>query len=337
MTQVLSRYNNILKMEKIEEVYPLARDDMESRRLNAQHLLTVKACDGHLLDPSIPRHGIRSVADVATDTGIWLTDFANELTTSTSDSTNSPFEFTGFNISTAQFPKEAKPGFAFVAHDMTTPFPAQYLARYDVVHVRLVFSVIVKEQYPAVAENLLALLKPGGYIAWTEYQLDSIHDICPSSILTQFKSIFCKFLESANLSLKPMKEIRAALEANKVENIVEHDYVTFRQPDLAVETQAWLKAAFSALIPTAWVRLGEEKTIEAAAAKWPSYERKMEEAFEEGVVPACPVKSIVARKEGLKALEELSAEEMWQVLADGGWCCAVKRDGELGHRWRART
>ncbi|KAF2501279.1 hypothetical protein BU16DRAFT_522267 [Lophium mytilinum] len=305
-------------MDEHDDIYPLARDDRESQRLNAQHQLIVKSCDNYLLDPSIPRHGIRSVADIATGTGIWLADFADELTTSALADTQ--FEFIGFDISALQFPTEVKPGFNFVVHNMTTPFPTQYHNRYDVVNVRLVFGAIPKEQYATVAKNLLAVLKPGGYITWTEFQLDSPHDIWPGPILSHLKSTLCDYLSSVNLSLAPMVEIRAAFEANKLQDIVARDFVSFRHPELATEAQVWLKAALGALNPTSLARLGRVGSMEAAVGKWLGYEREIEEAYEKGVVPACPVVSLVGKKEDSRGLVKRGVEEIWKVLTDGGWC-----------------
>jgi hypothetical protein len=225
---------------------------------------------------------------------IWLDEFARELTTSTSASP--PFEFTGFDISAAQFPAKAQPGFNFVVHDMTTPFAEQYLGHYDVVHVRLVFLAIPKDQIASVVQNLVALLKPGGYLAWDEFELGSSHDLWPDTFLNSIIDIMKDFMRSKNLTLTPTADLRAAFESHKLENIITRDYVTFRHPELATESQVWNKHALSSIIPPSLVRLGRVENMEMARAMWLEYEGDIDEAFERGVVPGCPVVSIVARK-----------------------------------------
>jgi hypothetical protein len=83
-----------------------------------------------------------------------LSDVAAEL----SQYGSGDLELTGFDISSAQFPKAPKAGFEYVVSDMFRPFPTKYYKSFDVVHVRLVVLVVKVEQLRMVLENILALL-----------------------------------------------------------------------------------------------------------------------------------------------------------------------------------
>lgn len=65
-----------------DEAYMLSRDQDESKRLDIQHMFMRQLAHGSPIQPSIPRSDLRAVADVATGTGIWLREAAQELSTS---------------------------------------------------------------------------------------------------------------------------------------------------------------------------------------------------------------------------------------------------------------
>jgi hypothetical protein len=79
---------------------------------------------------------------------IWL----EELHSNLGDSVN----FTGFDISAAQFPKDGKA--EYIVHDMLKPFPAKYHGLYDLIHVRYLVLAFKKDQYAEAVQNLVPLL-----------------------------------------------------------------------------------------------------------------------------------------------------------------------------------
>jgi len=273
---------------------PTLRLSSNARRLNAQHQLILQACDNHLLDPSIPCDGVRSIADVATGTGIWLTELKDELTTSSTPKQGN--ENTGFDISDAQFPQNSGPDIDFVVQDMTKPFPVQYHNRYDIVHVSLIFIAIPRAQIDAAVENTLALLKPGGYIQWDEMELASEHDLWPGPAVKSGVGVIYDFMRLFGMTETPVSDLSAAFVSRGLENIVVRDYVTFRHPELVGESRAWLLQSLSSLVPLGLLRQGKTKDIEAGKVVWSQMEREVRKEFERGVEPGCPIVSIVARK-----------------------------------------
>lgn len=56
--------------------------------------------DGQLIDPFIPQENLHTIADVATDTGIWLQEVGRVLRKERGSSTE--FDLMGFDISRQQ-------------------------------------------------------------------------------------------------------------------------------------------------------------------------------------------------------------------------------------------
>jgi len=72
-------------------------------------------------------------------------------------STDRPRYYHGFDISAAQFPK-VQDGINFSVQDVLKPFSAAHLNRYDLVHVRVLFCGLKKDEYGPAVENLKTLL-----------------------------------------------------------------------------------------------------------------------------------------------------------------------------------
>lgn len=85
---------------------------------------------------------------------IWLKDVARELEASAKVQRY----YHGFDISPAQFPSDSSGPIRFSVHDITKPFPAEHLSRYDLVHVRLLVAAIDESDYQAAITNVKAIL-----------------------------------------------------------------------------------------------------------------------------------------------------------------------------------
>ena len=133
------------------EVYMLHRNQEESKRLDAQHHFSRALAHGNLIHPSIPQSNLLTVADVATGTGVWLREAAQELA--------APTKFTGFDISGQQFPKDGIKGVDFVLHDVVQPFARQYHGYFDLVHVRLLSYALKAQDLTVVVENIVQLIR----------------------------------------------------------------------------------------------------------------------------------------------------------------------------------
>lgn len=153
----------------------MGRDAAASRRLVAQHYLFGKIF-GWSLHPSVTARWTvqgpsvpRKIADVACGNGIWALDQA-----ATDLSGFDQLEFTGFDISDAQYPHpDTWPkNVNFELWDVKTPPPQRFRQYFDVVHVRLISCAVSKEEEIAIIfQNLQQLLKPGGYLQWLESDL----------------------------------------------------------------------------------------------------------------------------------------------------------------------
>ncbi|TVY85588.1 Methyltransferase trt5 [Lachnellula suecica] len=147
--------------------YTLSRDAAASARLNAQHYIW-KDQFGYLLHPSIPqRSGALAIADVGTGTGIWILDLARDLPTSTT--------LDGFDISLTQCPPKGwvPSNVRFRELNIFQDIPMDLLETYDIINVRYMVLVVKSNDPVPILKNLLKLLKPGGYLQWSELNLHS--------------------------------------------------------------------------------------------------------------------------------------------------------------------
>ncbi|PQE31078.1 umta methyltransferase family protein [Rutstroemia sp. NJR-2017a WRK4] len=166
--------------------YPLERSFLGASRLYFTHWLWDKLL-GHLLHPSIPRTNDMRVADIACGSGypqtgdnnpcrIWLLDLAKELSKSKISA-----QLDGFDISTKMYPPPITlpTNVRLDTLDIFQPIPEALRGWYDVVHIRLLCLVIPNGDPRPVLDNILTLLKPGGYIQWDDSDFGNIY--CPSS------------------------------------------------------------------------------------------------------------------------------------------------------------
>lgn len=146
------------------EPYWLGRASDEQKRLLAQHTIWTRSI-GYLLHPSISSRLPENarIADIGTGTGIWPVEM----------SLASPptYSFQGFDISPDQFlPADSLPRNVTLGHgDFFQPVPAELRGTFDLVNIRLIIiSLGPLEVWRRVLRNVVALLKPGGALCWTE-------------------------------------------------------------------------------------------------------------------------------------------------------------------------
>ncbi|KAI9707966.1 MAG: hypothetical protein M1820_004385 [Bogoriella megaspora] len=137
---------------------------MKRLRLTAQHYLWTQH-QGYHIHPSVgfPSSGDIQIADIACGNCLWLLDSRN----STTDAFQATW--TGFDISDAQFPKEALlPSNVFLRTLDIYDVPSDLHGKFDLIHLRMLgFGVRDSDPIP-VLRTLLALLKPGGWLQWDE-------------------------------------------------------------------------------------------------------------------------------------------------------------------------
>ncbi|KAF2662080.1 S-adenosyl-L-methionine-dependent methyltransferase [Lophiostoma macrostomum CBS 122681] len=142
--------------------YPLKRNILASTRLNFNHFW-LKSMTGYLVHPKIntAKEGFR-LADLGTGTGIWASEVAAALPNARIDAVD---------ISAEQFPPEAfKPqNLHYWVHDCFKAFPAEHSGQFDAVHMRYWLCIVNDDVAEKLIENVVTLLKPGGYLQWFEF------------------------------------------------------------------------------------------------------------------------------------------------------------------------
>jgi 2-polyprenyl-3-methyl-5-hydroxy-6-metoxy-1,4-benzoquinol methylase len=181
------------------DAYVMSRDTLASGRLTAQHFLLLRRL-GWLLHPEIEAQmRVRKtfeVADVACGNGVWSLDMAQQFPQA---------RITGIDISPQQFPVPSTwpANVSMELHDIFHPMPQRYVGRFDVVHVRLIMAAVYWQDKDWVIHNILNLLRPGGWIQWTDAPvplLQATSDIKngahlfrePPAITTQLSGLFAQ-------------------------------------------------------------------------------------------------------------------------------------------------
>lgn len=153
-------------VEGSEDAYPLNRDLFASARLNLQHQLWISSV-GYHLHPSIPLCENALIADIGCGTGIWALEVARRLPLGG--------KVEAYDLSLAQCPPKGwwLHNVTFDKLDIFDPIPLHLAGRYDVVCIRH-FTFMVQSGNPMpLLSALLALLKPGGYLQWQEWDLNT--------------------------------------------------------------------------------------------------------------------------------------------------------------------
>ncbi|TEY80584.1 hypothetical protein BOTCAL_0037g00400 [Botryotinia calthae] len=280
------------------EFYLLSRRDEEERdRLDQQSKVMRVVRDGHVLDPRIPKENVSRVADIATGTGVWLRELAEEF----SNGGYNLLETVGFDISPDQFFKNAAPEDKFVLWDMTKSFPKEYHGTFDVVHIRLVVLALKAEQIKGVTENLVELLKPGGYLQWTDVsyrnglQLTHSDDESDPSWKVEVDKMF-KIWGDQGFSHDVAEDAEKALQNLPVEDVhvTDHTFAPIQIPEINNLVIEWLSRAKSLIIEMLSSRNGSSEEEAKMAAN--VYRNKAIEMGKRGAIWRTPMATVVARK-----------------------------------------
>ncbi|KAL4762233.1 class I SAM-dependent methyltransferase [Aspergillus foveolatus] len=262
-------------MSEAAEIYPLGRDEAESRRLNEQHKLLIDFTEG-LIDRSVPLEKITAVADVATGTGIWLWDARKLLVDRAGES---PRYFHGFDISPVQFPSAAE-GIDFTVHDIFKPFPVEHRNRYDLVNVRLLVSAITESDYEKAVQNLITILKPGGYLQWGDMDFSATATDDPR--VATACDLWLKYCRINNLSQCAPIAIQKAYQDAGLLNIVNRAFLPSKRGDLLERLQNWQMKFYKSVLHLALLKTGQAADQVAANQMAPELLRGLELFYAEG-------------------------------------------------------
>ncbi|KAL4926268.1 class I SAM-dependent methyltransferase [Aspergillus undulatus] len=284
--------------EPEQEIYPLARDEAESR-LNAQHNFIVQATEG-LINSAIPLDKISTVADVGTGTGIWLLEARKLLDTEFPSEPGSDRYFHGFDISPAQFIPSPPEGVELSVHDILKPFPPEHHNRYDLVNVRMLVAALTEPDYRTAVRNLTEILKPGGYLQWIELDCTNLPNSaeCKDPHAAWLINSWLGFLNLNNLLVSPAPTLQDAYEKSGLLDVSNKSYpVSDRGDNLTVKAQKWQMHAFSSVIPLMMLRTAQVKTVEEGREKVGAEIRGLVGLFNEGAVIQLGFVSVVGRKD----------------------------------------
>ncbi|KAI0967690.1 hypothetical protein F4678DRAFT_445223 [Xylaria arbuscula] len=171
---------------KNSDGYNLGRNYVAASRLNLQHFM-YKDAQGYLLHPLVQDHlhqkqeagqteseGSINVADLATGTGIWLFDLLKSSEVSSLD-----IQYKGFDISRALFPHSSwlPKNVILSTSDLLQEPPQSLHGQFDVVHIRLVLSLVRSGSPKPIIQHIKKLLKPGGYLQWEELDPFNHYDV----------------------------------------------------------------------------------------------------------------------------------------------------------------
>ncbi|KAL4938411.1 hypothetical protein BDV06DRAFT_215136 [Aspergillus oleicola] len=154
--------------------YVFTRDLLYNNRINLQHYLWIELF-GYHIHPTITSEtstlSQQRIADIGTGTEsivrIWLTDLSRRLPETT--------RLDGLDISFDAAPPATSLPTNISLHyfDIKSEVLEHLRGVYDIVHIRAFSFVLRDEEIERAVQNVVQLLKPGGYIQWAEPDVSS--------------------------------------------------------------------------------------------------------------------------------------------------------------------
>lgn len=252
--------------------------------MNEQHFRLEKSF-GFLIHPAIPLDRTNpefKIADIATGTGIWLTEAARHLPPT--------WKFDGFDISSAQFPSpsDLPSNVSFHEQNALQPFPERCHGYYDVIAVRLLHVALGNDDWEKVCNNLKHCLsectphcsqfsilhsykiEPGGYLQWIEPDLSpsgwktiSLVPSAPKDALERAIATLHKLGQLTGKDYSSQRRLASLLEAEGFQDI-QHDVMAVDREDVRMGFTADLARAFIPLYKKYSSMEGSDITTEEA-------------------------------------------------------------------------
>ncbi len=144
--------------------YVLPKDDKEVQRLDFQHYMLRYLLRGNYASPL---RNPTSILDVGCGTGRWAMDMATVFPHANIvgiDLVPPPMEQANNTTSTADFRPD---NFAFVQGNVLEGLPFAD-ASFDFTHMRLLVFALPKGSWQDVANELIRVTRPGGWVEWLE-------------------------------------------------------------------------------------------------------------------------------------------------------------------------
>ncbi|KAK3679928.1 hypothetical protein LTR78_000305 [Recurvomyces mirabilis] len=136
------------------------QDFQTSTRLHLQHWIFTHQL-GYLLHPDIDQSEPLKIADVACGNAAWILDLQRA---------HPEHEYHGLDINPRIFPAAELLPKNVQLHELDAfaDLPDEYKNAFDIVDIRTIYSAIIDNKVEPLLTNLLAMLKPGGYLQWAE-------------------------------------------------------------------------------------------------------------------------------------------------------------------------
>lgn len=185
---------------KDDSIYILnngSTSEWERDRLDMQHEICNDAMRNELLPPhiqaellAISSSRVPRVLDVATGSAAWLRAMAKVLPPEA--------ELVGVDYDPTKFPPASllANNITLREADMYRPFPEDLVGQFDVVHARLITFALKAGQGAELVKNLMTLLRPGGWIAWSEVTINLASTEPPSLAWFKIQDLYYRFQQA---------------------------------------------------------------------------------------------------------------------------------------------
>ncbi|KAL4946570.1 hypothetical protein BDV06DRAFT_208671 [Aspergillus oleicola] len=264
----------------------------ENERLNIQHRMIQNMMSQQLLHHDIPTNFER-VADVATGNGTWLYDLKKALRREGKETPGTKYH--GFDISPSLFPKQDTPQKStadvdFTTHDFYKAFPEEHTGKYDVVHARLLVLAITVPDLKLAIENIMSLLKPGGYIQWEEYDFADQLAASPACTMASTWDTILHWIAERGYSLTFTDSLISTLSSCGLD-IVERKQFTTKGLPFSEDHKLTLLYAFYTGVPKVCLKMKGKSDVEIE-----SIVKRCLEEWEGGLLIDYYLSRVVARK-----------------------------------------
>ncbi|CZR66302.1 related to methyltransferase [Phialocephala subalpina] len=198
-----------------EGKYYLPNDEREQDRLDLQHHLFLLTLSGELY--AAPIHdipgGLHNVLDIATGTGIWAIDFANQFPSA---------QVTGTDLSPVQ-PAFVPPNCQFEVDDSEDVW--NFSQQFDYVHGRALLTCF-KSHLPVI-KSAFDSLRPGGYLELQDaiFSARCVDDSMKGTDLERWCGLVLKATEALGKNWNRASEYRTYLVETGFEDVVEKKFV----------------------------------------------------------------------------------------------------------------
>jgi hypothetical protein len=154
----------------------------------------------------------------------------------------------------------------------------------------------MKKDYKIAVANLYELLKPGGYIQWSEFDMIKLSYDDSFTGAKAVIELINKYIASVGMSVTSTVEIQAALKEIGISEIVRRDYTQAKHPELKADLQSWANSGGNALLKPSILHLGMAVDAEEAQGIVDRMLSARDEEHAQGATPILPLFVTVAQR-----------------------------------------